>query len=199
MAQILHTNIYRPTESLNWLPPLSCIYYWRDGCNSFDNVCASVCPCHSTGRTDRDTDLKNVLQLLYIIAHEIIISNSVQTDETSPLFLYRPIKLATYSFGMEVKCSVENSHPPVAWGYLALGLSNLAPQVGSPGWQPKIAISHLLDAPQQSTPLFLMYPYSSVKRFNLFGLLEKRLSAKFYIKKLIIICIICISIQGITK
>ncbi len=45
--------------------------------------------------------------------------------------------------------SVENSYRPVAWGYLDLGSGNLLPKVGSPGWRPKIAISQLLDVPQQ--------------------------------------------------
>ncbi len=61
---------------------------------------------------------------------------------------------ATKKFG--IKCaflltqtSVENSYRPVARGYLALGSGYLRPWVGSPGWQPKIAISQLLDVPQQ--------------------------------------------------
>ncbi len=45
--------------------------------------------------------------------------------------------------------SAENSYRPVARGYLALGSGNQLPQVDSPGWRPKIAISQLLDVPQQ--------------------------------------------------
>ena len=46
--------------------------------------------------------------------------------------------------------SVENSYRPVPRGYLALWSGNLLPQVGSPDRRPKIAISQLLDVPQQS-------------------------------------------------
>ena len=46
--------------------------------------------------------------------------------------------------------SVENSYHPVARGYLALGSGNLLLQVDSPGLRPKIAISQLLDVPQQT-------------------------------------------------
>ncbi len=46
--------------------------------------------------------------------------------------------------------SVENSYRPVARGYLALGSGNLLPQVGSPDGRPKMALSQLLDVPQQS-------------------------------------------------
>ncbi len=68
--------------------------------------------------------LKNVMQLPYKIAHEIVVSNSlseythgswkvsdacgslisrikwklIPTHKTAPLFLYRPINLSTYSF-----------------------------------------------------------------------------------------------------
>ena len=47
------------------------------------------------------------------------------------------------------RSSVENSYRPVARGYLALGSGNLLLQVGSPGLRSKIAISQLIDVPQQ--------------------------------------------------